>query len=214
MKALGPGLHETLGGQEGDLLLAVVGADAVTSPALHGIRAALIRRLEARPSTPHAFTWVVDFPLFERDADSGQHVPAHHPFTAPHPDDLGKLQSDPGSCRALHYDAVYNGLELGSGSIRITDPTIQRLIFSLLGIPESDVRRRFGFLLEGLAAGAPPQGGFALGFDRIAMLLSEAGSLRDVIAFPKTTAARALFEGAPTPVDPADLSALHLEVKG
>ncbi len=109
---------------------------------------------------------------------------------------------------------MYNGVELGSGSIRITDPTIQRLIFSLLGIPESDVRRRFGFLLDGLAAGAPPHGGFALGFDRIVMLLAEAGSLRDVIAFPKTTAARALFEGAPTPVDPADLSALHLEVKG
>jgi aspartyl-tRNA synthetase len=213
VKAVGPTLLETLGGQEGDLLLAVVGADAVTAPALHGIRTALIRRPEARPSTPHAFTWVVDFPLFEHDPESGQHVPAHHPFTAPHPEDLGKLQSDPGSCRALHYDAVYNGVELGSGSIRITDPAIQRLIFSLLGIQESDIRRRFGFLLDGLAAGAPPHGGFALGFDRIAMLLSEAGSLRDVIAFPKTTAARALFEGAPTPVDPADLKALHLEVK-
>jgi aspartyl-tRNA synthetase len=213
VKAVGPRLLETIGGQEGDLLLAVVGPDVVTSPALHGIRTALIRRPGARPSTPHAFTWVVDFPLFEPDPASGQYVPAHHPFTAPHPEDLGKLQSNPGSCRALHYDAVYNGVELGSGSIRITDPTTQRLIFSLLGIQESDIRRRFGFLLDGLAAGAPPHGGFALGFDRIAMLLSEAGSLRDVIAFPKTTTARALFEGAPTPVDPADLNALHLEVK-
>src|SRR5262249_15254926 len=148
---------------------------------LHAIRVALMKRPDAEPSSRHAFAWVVDFPLFEHDTDTGQHVPAHHPFTAPHPDDLGKLESHPERCRALHYDAVYNGVELGSGSIRITDPVIQRLIFSLLGIPEGDIRRRFGFLLDGLAAGAPPHGGFALGFDRIAMLLADAGSLRDVI---------------------------------
>ena len=213
VKAVGPKLLERIGGQEGDLLVAVAGPDGVTSPALHAVRAALMRRPDAKPSTAHAFTWVVDFPLFEQDPETGQHAPAHHPFTAPHPQDVGKLESDPGSCRALHYDAVYNGVELGSGSIRITDPVVQRLIFSLLGIPDSDVRRRFGFLLDGLSAGAPPHGGFALGFDRIAMLLSDAGSLRDVIAFPKTTAARALFEGAPTPVEAAELRALHLEVK-
>src|SRR5205814_7133698 len=129
-------------------------------------------------------------------------VPAHHPFTAPHPADRHALETDPGHTRALHYDAVYNGNELGSGSIRITDPAVQRRIFELLGISEPEIRRRFGFLLDGLAAGAPPHGGFALGFDRIAMLLSGASSLRDVIAFPKTTTARALFEGAPTPIDP------------
>ncbi|HEY8256824.1 MAG TPA: aspartate--tRNA ligase [Gemmatimonadales bacterium] len=213
VKAVGPTLLEQLGGREGDLLLAVVGPDTVTSPAVHAVRAALTRRPEARPTTSHAFVWVVDFPLFELDPESGKYVPAHHPFTAPHAEDRGRLESDPGSCRALHYDAVYNGVELGSGSIRITDPAAQRQIFSLLGIPEADIRRRFGFLLDGLAAGAPPHGGFALGFDRIAMLLADAGSLRDVIAFPKTTTARALFEGAPTPVDPSDLRALHLEVR-
>ncbi|MGH7499605.1 MAG: aspartate--tRNA ligase [Gemmatimonadales bacterium] len=213
VKAAGPKLLDRLGGQEGDLLLAVSGPDSVTSPAMHAVRAALGRRPETKPITDHAFTWVVDFPLFELDAESGQYRPAHHPFTALHPDDLDRLENDPGSCRALHYDVVYNGVELGSGSIRITDPVVQRLIFSLLGIPEADIRRRFGFLLDGLAAGAPPHGGFALGFDRIAMLLSDAGSLRDVIAFPKTTTARALFEGAPTQVDPADLRALHLEVR-
>ena len=175
------------------------------------MRTALIRLPGLKPRTDHSFSWIVDFPLFEVDPETGKHVPAHHPFTAPHPDDLDKLERDPGSCRALHYDAVYNGNELGSGSIRITDPAVQRQIFSLLGIPEGDVRRRFGFLLDGLAAGAPPHGGFALGFDRIAMFLAGASSLRDVIAFPKTTAARALFEGAPTRVDPADLRALHLE---
>jgi aspartyl-tRNA synthetase len=213
VKAVGPTLLEQLGGREGDLLLAVAGPDTVTSPAVHAVRAALTRRPEARPTTSHAFVWVVDFPLFELDPESGKYVPAHHPFTAPHAEDRGRLESDPGSCRALHYDAVYNGVELGSGSIRITDPAAQRQIFSLLGIPEADIRRRFGFLLDGLAAGAPPHGGFALGFDRIAMLLADAGSLRDVIAFPKTTTARALFEGAPTPVDPSDLRALHLEVR-
>jgi len=211
VKATGPTLLDALGGAEGDLLLAVVGADAVTSSALHAVRTALTRLPVAKRLTDHAFTWIVDFPLFETDPESGTHAPAHHPFTAPHPADLNKVGLDPGSCRALHYDAVYNGNELGSGSIRITDPAVQRQIFSLLGIPEGDVRRRFGFLLDGLSAGAPPHGGFALGFDRIVMLLAGATSLRDVIAFPKTTAARALFEGAPTPVDPADLRALHLE---
>jgi len=210
VRAVGARLLDAVGGTEGDLLLAVAGPDAITSPALHAIRSALTRRPEVRPVTAHAFVWIVDFPLFELDPETGQHVPAHHPFTAPHPEDRDKLVNDPGHTRALHYDAVYNGNELGSGSIRITDPAVQRRIFELLGIPEPEIKRRFGFLLDGLAAGAPPHGGFALGFDRITMLLAGASSLRDVIAFPKTTAARALFEGAPTPVDPNDLKALHL----
>ena len=213
VKATGATLLEALGGAEGDMLLAAVGPDAATSAALHTVRLALARRPEARKVTDHAFCWVVDFPLFERDPATGDHVPAHHPFTAPHPDDAGRLVSDPAACRALHYDAVYNGNELGSGSIRITDRALQQQIFTLLGMPAEDIQRRFGFLLDGLAAGAPPHGGFALGFDRITMLLAGAGSLRDVIAFPKTTAARALFEGAPTRVDPRDLEALHLGSK-
>jgi aspartyl-tRNA synthetase len=208
---VGPSFLESLGGAEGDLLLAVAGPDEVTSPALHAVRSALTRRPDARLATAHAFVWVVDFPLFELDPETGRHMPAHHPFTAPHPADAARLETGPGQVRALHYDAVYNGNELGSGSIRITDPTLQRRIFELLGIPEAEIRRRFGFLLDGLAAGAPPHGGFALGFDRISMLLAGASSLRDVIAFPKTTAARALFEGAPTPVNPDDLRALHLK---
>jgi aspartyl-tRNA synthetase len=191
----------------------VVGPDGVTSPALHSIRTELVKRPGVQPSGQHAFCWIVDFPLFERDPESGQFAPAHHPFTAPHPDDVSFMESDPGRCRAQHYDAVYNGNELGSGSIRITDPAVQQTIFRLLGIPPEEIRRRFGFLLDGLSAGAPPHGGFALGFDRISMLLSGATSLRDVIAFPKTTAARALFEGAPTIVNPADLRALSLEIK-
>ena len=212
VKAIGADTLSAIGGDEADLLLAASGPDAVTSPALAAVRALLVRRPGVVPLRAHAFCWIVDFPLFETDPDSGQPVPAHHPFTAPHPADRDRLDAEPAACRALHYDAVYNGNELGSGSIRITDPAVQRRIFELLGISDSEIRRRFGFLLDGLAAGAPPHGGFALGFDRITMLLAGATSLRDVIAFPKTTAARALFEGAPTPVDPADLQALHLEM--
>ncbi|HWA56655.1 MAG TPA: aspartate--tRNA ligase [Gemmatimonadales bacterium] len=212
VKAFGAEGLATVEASDGDLLVAVVGPDAVTSPALHAVRMELVKRPGVAPSRAHAFCWIVDFPLFEHDPETGQFVPAHHPFTAPHPDDIGFMESDPGRCRAQHYDAVYNGNELGSGSIRITDPAVQQTIFRLLGIAPDEIRRRFGFLLDGLAAGAPPHGGFALGFDRIAMLLAGAGSLRDVIAFPKTTAARALFEGAPTVVNPADLAALHVRV--
>src|SRR5439155_26379347 len=126
---------------------------------------------------------------------------------------VGRLDTDPFSCRALHYDAIYNGYELGSGSILITDPAVQRRVFGHLGTSPEDAEARFGFLLSGLQAGAPPHGGFAVGFDRVVMLLAGAGSLRDVIAFPKTTAARALFEGAPAPAGAADLKALHIKVE-
>jgi aspartyl-tRNA synthetase len=210
VKALGQAALDALDASVGSLCLAVVGADVVTSPALHAVRSALVQRQDSAPARPHAFCWVVDFPLFEHDEVAGAWVFTHHPFTSPHPDDVAYLESEPWRCRALHYDAVYNGNELGSGSIRITDPALQSLVFRFLGIASDDQRRRFGFLLDALAAGAPPHGGFALGFDRIAMLLSGATSLRDVIAFPKTAAARALFEGAPTPVGDEDLSALHL----
>jgi aspartyl-tRNA synthetase len=212
VKAIGAFALDKLNLSPGTLLVAVTGEDRVTSPALHAVRTALTRKPGVESSGPHAFCWIVDFPLFEQDAGTGGWSPAHHPFTAPHPEDAAKLRTAPWSCRALHYDAVYNGNELGSGSIRITTPELQTTIFELLEIPAEDIRRRFGFLIDALAGGAPPHGGFALGFDRIAMLLAGASNLRDVIAFPKTTAARALFEGAPTPIDPKDLAALHLEV--
>ncbi len=202
-----------LGVGDGDAALMVVGPDRVTSPVLDRVRQEVIRRLEFKPRAAHAFAWVVDFPLFEPDPETGKAVFAHHPFTSPHPDDVARLDTDPFSCRALHYDAVYNGNELGSGSIRITDAAVQRRVFGLLGMSAAEAEARFGFLLNALQAGAPPHGGFAIGFDRVTMLLARAGSLRDVIAFPKTTTVRALFEGAPAPASPADLAALHIEVK-
>jgi aspartyl-tRNA synthetase len=202
-----------LGVGDGDAALVAVGPDHVTSPVLDRVRQEVIRRLAPPPTVAHAFCWVVDFPLFEPDPETGAPVFAHHPFTSPHPDDLARLDTEPFACRALHYDAVYNGTELGSGSVRITDPAVQRKVFGLLGLAPEEAEARFGFLLRGLQAGAPPHGGFAIGFDRVVMLLAGAASLRDVIAFPKTTAARALFEGAPAPAAPADLAALHIEVK-
>jgi aspartyl-tRNA synthetase len=198
---------------DGDLALFVAGPDQVSSPALDRVRQELAQKLSLIPAGQNRFAWIIDFPLFEKDPATGTLSSVNHPFTAPHPDDLPLLEAAPEKVRALAYDMVLNGTELGGGSLRIADPQLQRRIFALLGIPDEQAQVRFGFLLEGLRSGAPPHGGFAFGLDRIVMLLSGAGSLRDVIAFPKTTAQRALFEGAPTRVDPADLRALHLEVK-
>jgi aspartyl-tRNA synthetase len=212
-KFLPSGAAQQLGLRDGDLCLLVAARDRDANPALDRVRQELARRLSLVREGEHCFLWVIDFPLFARDPDTGGIVPEHHPFTAPHPDDVGLLDSDPAAARSLAYDTVYNGFELSSGSIRIHDPRLQSRIFTLLGIDEASANTRFGFLLEGLRSGAPPHGGIAFGFDRIAMLLAGAGSLRDVIAFPKTTAARALFEGAPSPVMPHDLEALHITVK-
>jgi len=201
-----------LGLGEGDLALLVAGPDHVSSPALDRTRSEVAVRLNLIDESQNRFVWIIDFPLFERDPSTGALNSVNHPFTAPHPDDLPLLESAPERVRALAYDMVLNGTELGGGSLRIADPSMQRRVFALLGIPEKQAEQRFGFLLEGLRAGAPPHGGFAFGLDRIVMLLAQADSLRDVIAFPKTTAQRALFEGAPSPVEGADLRALHLEV--
>ncbi|MFL5402869.1 MAG: aspartate--tRNA ligase [Gemmatimonadales bacterium] len=203
-----------LGLADGDLALFVAGPDHVSSPALDRVRQELAPRLDLIPEGQNRFVWIIDFPLFQRDPKTGTLSSVNHPFTAPHPGDLALLDTAPEKARALAYDMVLNGTELGGGSLRIADPELQRRIFGLLGIAEEQAQERFGFLLEGLRAGAPPHGGFAFGMDRIVMLLAEADSLRDVIAFPKTTAQRALFEGAPTAVDAADLRDLHLEVRG
>jgi aspartyl-tRNA synthetase len=224
---------------EGDLFVAVVGHFRSAVPgsggrdqALGGAEVALDalrRHLGAarglRRSDAHAWVWVTDFPLFEWDADGERVAAAHHPFTAPVAGDVqavldatrdGPPRGDRAwqlyaqGLRSRAYDAVYNGNELASGSIRIHDPALQRAMFQSLGITADEAEERFSFLLEAFRYGVPPHGGFAFGFDRLVMLLVGAQSLRDVIAFPKTTAARALFEGAPSPVSAEELAELHI----
>ncbi len=154
--------------------------------------------------------WVTDFPMFEFDKESQRWLPAHHPFTSPHEEDMERLVSDPASVRARYYDLAMNGLELGSGSIRIHRQDVQQEIFRALGMSEEEARERFGFFLEALTYGTPPHGGIALGLDRIAMILSGAQSLREVIAFPKTAKAIDLMVDAPTPVSAQQLKELHI----
>jgi aspartyl-tRNA synthetase len=198
---------------DGDLLVATAGPDEVTSPALDRVRQAVIRHLAPAATVPHAFVWIEGFPLFERSDDGDGWEFSHHPFTAPHDDDVEKIaQGNPEGVRAQHYDIVYNGTELGSGSLRICDPELQLQVLELSGMPREVAKRRFGFLLQALAGGAPPHGGIALGFDRIVMLIAGADNLRDVVAFPKTTAARALFEAAPSPLTDDELRELGIRL--
>jgi aspartyl-tRNA synthetase len=207
---LSPAHWEALGASAGDLILVAAGPDAITSPALSAVRGGAIAALGLPKIRAHAWAWVLDFPMFE--VQDGALYANHHPFVQPHPEDLHLLDSDPLAVRGLAYDLVYNGSELGSGSLRIHDPALQRRVLEILGLDAAQIDRKFGFLIEALGSGAPPHGGIALGMDRIVKDFIGAPSLRDVIAFPKTTAARARLEGAPTPVTPVDLEDLHLQV--
>jgi len=200
-----------MGMETGDLALVAAGPDRVTSPALDAARAGAIEVLGLPMEREHAWLWVTDFPVFEEN--DGGLGPNHHPFVMPHEEFMETLESDPLAARGMAYDMVYNGSELGSGSIRIHDAALQRRIFRILGLDEDEIDRKFGFLLGALRAGAPPHGGIALGMDRIVQRFAKVPSLRDVIAFPKTTAARALFEGAPTVVKADELRELHIRVQ-
>jgi aspartyl-tRNA synthetase len=171
----------------------------------------------------YRFLWVSDFPMFEWDKDEKRWNPAHHPFTSLHEEDMAKLEAnidsvhDPksplGEIRALAYDVVLNGTELGSGSIRIHRQDIQKKIFQALGMGDEEAKVRFGFFLEALEYGTPPHGGIALGLDRIVMILAGADSLREVIPFPKTARAVDLMVDAPTPVNEAQLKDLGIQIK-
>ncbi|NJN14389.1 MAG: aspartate--tRNA ligase, partial [Planctomycetes bacterium] len=178
------------------------------------VRIAVAEMRDLVPHEAHAACFVVDFPLFLPGDAPGEWVPAHHPFTAPNPEDIARLESDPGRVRALSYDPVLNGVELGSGSIRIHERALQERIFRVMRIPEEVVRERFGFLLGVLTYGAPPHGGIALGLDRLAMLLCGDESIREVIAFPKTARAVDLMSDSPSAVDPAQLEELEIRLGG
>jgi aspartyl-tRNA synthetase len=198
------------GAGEGDLLVAVGGAAKVVFAALGALRMELGRRLGVIPNDAHAFLWVTDFPLLEWDEETKRYYASHHPFTSPKPEDVDTLESDPGAVRARAYDVVMDGVELGGGSIRIHDPALQRKVFSALGIDEAQAKHKFGFLLEAFRYGAPPHGGIALGLDRMVMLMVGKDSIRDVIAFPKTTAGNCLLTEAPNTVDAEQLRELHI----
>ena len=163
-------------------------------------------------ATPWAFVWVTEFPLFRWDEQAKRWDPEHHPFTAPHPEDVGRLSQAPAQVRARAYDLVLNGIELGSGSIRIHEESLQREVFAVLGLDEQTVRERFGFLLQALTYGAPPHGGFALGLDRLIATAAHTPSIRDVIAFPKTQKAVDPVTEAPSTVTDAQLKELGIAV--
>ncbi|MBP8655221.1 MAG: aspartate--tRNA ligase [Kiritimatiellia bacterium] len=197
--------------QPGDLIL--FGADTASKvlPVLGRIRLLAAAWAKIIPDNVFKFTWVTDFPLFERN-EEGRLVSVHHPFTSPMPEDIPLLDTDPEKVRAQAYDIVLNGTELGGGSIRIHDPQFQARMFQLLGLPESEIQSRFSHLIRALEYGAPPHGGLAIGADRLVMLLAGRHSIRDVIAFPKTQKAMDLMMNAPAPVDDKQLRDIHIKL--
>jgi aspartyl-tRNA synthetase len=196
--------------EAGDLALVVAGPDRETGPALDVLRRAAALELDAVDSSTEGWLWVTDFPLFEADPDTGRPTPTHHAFTMPKDATAANLRDDPYAVGSRAYDLVLNGTELLSGSIRCHDPELQRAILSVLGMDDEQIETRFGFLLEAFRYGVPPHGGFALGLDRLVAMMVGAPSIREVIAFPKTTAARGLMEGAPSKMEPELLAELGL----
>ncbi len=206
-------ISDRLGGKAGDLLVFVADRPNVVFESLGNLRNKMAKQLNLIDESRFNFLWVTDFPLLEWDENEKRFAAMHHPFTSPCEADLPLLQSDPKKARARAYDLVLNGSEIGGGSIRIHRKEIQEQMFSVLGMDREEAGNRFGFLLEALEYGAPPHGGIALGLDRIAMILSGAQSIRDVIAFPKTQKATCLMTGAPSKVDQKQLRELMIRIE-
>jgi len=196
----------------GDAVLIISGSPAIVAAALNALRLEVAERDGLIDQNKFNFLWITDFPMFEYHEEDKRFYPMHHPFTSVLDQDLHKLESDPASVRAKAYDLVLNGVELGSGSIRIHSRDMQRRIFDVLGYGEEEARSKFGFLLDALEYGTPPHGGIAFGFDRTVMLLAREKSIREVIAFPKTTSATDLMTGSPGPVSEEQLRELHLKI--
>ena len=204
---------EQAGASEGDLVLVLAGDAPEVYWQAGQLRLHMAGQMGLRAGEDR-FLWVTEFPLLEWSEEEGRYSAMHHPFTAPHPDDLDQLDTDPGAVRSRGYDLALNGHEIGGGSIRIHDRATQQRVFRAIGIGEEEAQKRFGFLLDAFRYGAPPHGGIALGLDRLVMLMAGAESLRDVIAFPKTQSAREPMSGAPDTVDADQLSDLHLQTVG
>ena len=196
----------------GDLLLLVADAADLANRVLGALRTELAVRLEVIPSDAYAFTWVVDFPLFQFNRETKRWDSEHHPFTAPREEDLALLEKEPGRVRSRSYDLVVNGVELGSGSIRIHQREVQEAVFRVLGLPPAEVQQRFGFLLDAFRFGAPPHGGIAPGVDRLIALMTGVDTIREVVAFPKTQKGVDLMTGAPGEVTPEQLKEVGISV--
>jgi len=209
-------INEAVGAKDGDLILFQFGKEAVVQTVLANLRVHLAKKLKLIPEVGHGgkfqFTWVVDPPLFEYDDDAKKWVAAHHAFTRPHDDCVELIDKDPGRVLCHRYDLVLNGFEIGGGSIRLHDPGVQAKVFAAMSIGEEEARQKFGFLLDALKFGAPPHGGIAVGMDRLAMLISGAESLRDVIPFPKTQKGTDLMTDAPNRPSPEQLAELRIRV--
>lgn len=203
---------ERFDAQPGDLILILAGQTLKTRKAIGELRLEMGNRLGFRDKKVYAPLWVIDFPLFEWDEETQRFYAVHHPFTAPNPDDIKYLDTDPGKVRAIAYDMVVNGVELGGGSIRIHDPKLQDQMFKHLGFTEEKAQEQFGFLMKAFKYGAPPHGGLAFGFDRLVSILAELDSIRDVIAFPKNNSGRDVMNDAPAPIDDTQLEELCIKL--
>jgi len=206
-------LMERFDAKDGDVLMFVADTESVANKALAPLRCRVAKDLKFYDPDSFAFVWVVDFPLFEWNEDEKRFDSLHHPFTAPVPEDLEKLETDPGHIRSQAYDIVVNGSEIGGGSIRIHRPDTQQKVFDLLNISRAQAEDRFGFFLKALDYGAPPHGGIAFGLDRLVMLLTGTENIRDVIAFPKTQRGQCLLSSAPSEVDQKQLDELNLRTQ-
>ena len=209
LSSVAPQAVEALGAAPGDVALFVADRRPTACAALGAVRAALgaERQLEG-----HRFCWITDFPLFEWNEGEQRWDPSHHPFSMPRQADVDRLETDPAAVRGQVYDLVLDGVELGSGSIRIHDRALQERVFALIGIGPDEARRRFGFMLDAFRYGPPPHGGVAFGLDRLVMLMAGQPTIREVIAFPKNTAMASLMDGSPTPVDAEQLADVGLQI--
>lgn len=197
----------------GDLILIISDKKQVVFDSLGFLRRHIAGEMGLLDDHQYNLLWVVDFPLYEYDEETGEYHAKHHPFTSPNPEDLDRLESDPGSVKAQAYDIVLNGVELGGGSIRIHDRNLQERMFRVLGLSQEEIDEKFGFLVEAFKYGAPPHGGLAYGLDRLVMLLTHQSSIREVIAFPKNQAAQCMVSQAPSPVSEEQLAELGIRLE-